>query len=40
MSTRAQNEKKFGQWAATPGGGRRYWIDVVGRQIGKRRMAK
>ena len=32
MSTRAQNEKKFGQWSETPGGGRRYWIDVQGRQ--------
>jgi hypothetical protein len=31
MSTRTQNEKKFGQWEETPGGGRRYWIDVFGR---------
>jgi hypothetical protein len=24
MSTRAQNEKKFGNWEELPGGGRRY----------------
>ncbi len=30
MSTRAQNEKKFGNWNDVPGGGRRYWRDVVG----------
>lgn len=32
MSTRAQNEKKFGHWNELPGGGRRYWLDVPGRQ--------
>ena len=32
MSTRAQNEKKFRRWDETPGGGRRYCIDVHGRQ--------
>ena len=31
MSTRHQNEKKFGQWDEIPGGGRRYWLDVKGR---------
>jgi hypothetical protein len=31
MSTRAQNEKKFGQWDELPGGGRRYRLDVRGR---------
>ena len=31
MNTRAQNEKKFGEWEELPGGGRRYWLDVVGR---------
>ena len=31
MSTRAQNEKKFGQWEELPGGGRRYRLDVTGR---------
>ncbi len=32
MSTRAQNEKKFGQWEELPGGGRRYQLPVPGRQ--------
>jgi hypothetical protein len=40
MSTRAQNEKKFGQWAETRGGGRRYWIDVAGRQGWRARCLK
>ena len=31
MSTRTQNEKKFGNWDELPGGGRRYWLDVLGR---------
>ena len=31
MSTRSQNEKKFGQWEELPGGSRRYRLDVVGR---------
>ena len=31
MSTRAQNEKKFGQWDELPGGGRRYQLDVPGK---------
>jgi hypothetical protein len=31
MSTRAQNERKFGQWDELPGGGRRYRLDVPGR---------
>jgi hypothetical protein len=31
MSTRSQNEKKFGQWDALPNGGRRYRLDVPGR---------
>lgn len=32
MSTRAQNEAKFGAWDELPGGGRRYRLDVPGRQ--------
>lgn len=32
MSTRAQNEKKFGQWSELAGGGRRYWLDVRGQR--------
>ncbi len=31
MSTRAQNEKKFGQWDELPSGGRRYRLDVSGK---------
>jgi hypothetical protein len=31
MSTRGQNEKKFGSWDELPGGGRRYWLEVRGR---------
>lgn len=31
MRTRTQNEKKFGSWEQLPGGGRRYWLDVLGR---------
>jgi hypothetical protein len=31
MSTRSQNEKKFGQWDELPGGGRRYRLDIPGR---------
>ena len=31
MGTRAQNEKKFGQWEDLPGGGRRYLLRVPGR---------
>jgi len=32
VSTRVQNEKKFGRWEELPGGGRRYRLDVPGRQ--------
>jgi hypothetical protein len=31
MSTRRQNETKFGHWEALPGGGRRYRLHVTGR---------
>jgi hypothetical protein len=31
MSSRIQNEKKFGQWDELPGGGRRYRLDAPGR---------
>jgi len=40
MSTRAQNEKKFGSWEDLPGGGRRYWLDVLGRQGWRARYLK
>ena len=32
MSTRLQNERKFGQWLDLPNGERRYWLEVKGRQ--------
>jgi hypothetical protein len=31
MSTRAQNERKFGHWEELPGAGRRYRLEVLGR---------
>ena len=31
MNSRPQNEKKFDHWEELPEGGRRYWLDVVGR---------
>jgi hypothetical protein len=31
MSTRAENEKKFGCWEELPGGGRRYRLEVPGK---------
>jgi hypothetical protein len=31
MSTRAQNEKKFGRWEDLPDGGRRYVLEIAGR---------
>jgi len=40
MSTRSQNESKFSHWEDLPGGGRRYWIDVEGRQGWRARYLK
>jgi hypothetical protein len=40
VSSREQNEKKFPQWEILPNGGRRYWIDVIGRQGWKARYVK
>lgn len=31
MSSRTQNENKFGQWDGLPAGGRRYRLDVPGK---------
>jgi hypothetical protein len=31
MSSRRQNEKKFGSWEELPDGGRRYRLEVTGR---------
>ena len=40
MSTREQNEKKFPDWAGLPNGGRRYWLDVLGRRGRRARNIK
>lgn len=40
MNTRTQNEKKFGQWEELSDGGRRYWLDVHGRQGWRARYLK
>ena len=40
MSTRTQNEKKFGSWEDLPSGGRRYWLEVAGRLGWRARYVK
>ena len=40
MSTRDQNERKFTNWETLPTGGRRYWLDLLGRQGWKARYVK
>ncbi len=40
MSTREQNERKFGQWEDAQVGGRRYWLDVASRSGWKVRYVK
>jgi len=40
MSTRRQNARKFGRWVELPGGGRRYHLDVPGRQGCRARYLK
>jgi hypothetical protein len=30
MASRESNERKFGQWRESAGGGRCYWLDVPG----------
>lgn len=40
MSTRQQNERKFGSWEELPGGARRYHLDVTGRQGWRARYLK
>lgn len=40
MSTRAHNERKFGQWEELDGGGRRYHLEVKGRHGWKARYLK
>jgi len=40
LSTRAQNQRKFGYWEQVVNGGRRYWLDVAGRRGWKARYLK
>ena len=40
MSSRAQNEKKFGTWEELPSGGRRYWLNIAGRSSWRARYVK
>lgn len=40
MSTRPQNESKFGSWRELPDGGRRYWYELIGRNGWKARYLK
>ena len=40
MGKREQNERKFGQWASLPGGGRRYRMEIRGRHGWKARYLK
>lgn len=40
MATREQNERKFPQWDDLPEGGRRYWLDVLGRRGWQARYVK
>lgn len=40
MSTREQNERKFSNRENLPSGGRRYWLDIPGRQGWKARYVK
>jgi hypothetical protein len=40
MGTRPQNERKFGNWRDLADGGRRYWIDIIGKFGWKARYLK
>jgi len=40
MGTRETNERKFGNWETLPGGGRRYWYEVLGRTRWRARYVK
>ena len=40
LSTRPQNERKFGSWEELPSRGRRYWFEVAGRRGWKARYVK
>jgi len=40
VSTREQNERKFPNWEGLQDGGRRYWLDVLGRSGWRARYIK
>ena len=40
MTSRDQNERKFPNWEELPDGGRRYWLDILGRQGWRARYVK
>jgi len=40
LRKRRLNEKKFGQWAQLPNGGRKYFYEVMGRRGWKARYVK
>jgi hypothetical protein len=40
VSTREHNERKFSNWESLPAGGRRYRLDVFGKQGWKARYVK
>ena len=40
MSTRAQNERKFGSWKLLDDKGRLYWLDVTGKMNWRARYLK
>lgn len=40
MSKRSQNESKFTCWTELSNGGRRYWLDVLGRSGWRARYLK
>jgi len=40
LASREQNERKFSNWEEMPEGGRRYWLDILGRQGWRARYVK
>ncbi len=40
MSTKEQNERKFPNWQDLTGGGRRYWLDILGHSGWRARYVK
>ena len=40
MGTREQNERKFSNWEILTPEGRRYWLDVLGKQGWRARYVK